>query len=130
MKECHVCHFMCEDSAEICPICGAELTFEAENTETAEMENPVLAVSVDSPVTAEIFTDILSENGILFSVDEKGDFLHTGFGGGFFAVDVYVDEKDLDTAKDIYRNLAESDISFDGEFEDFEESDDETDGEV
>ena len=127
MKECHVCHYMCEDSAEICPVCGAEiLSAEEGESKPVEIVNPVLAVSVDSPVTAEIFADILSENGIPFSVDEKGDFLHTGFGSGFFAVDVYVDEKDLETANGLYRNLTENEMPFEDEFHDFEE---ETDGE-
>ena len=127
MKECHVCHYMCEDGAEICPVCGAELLSEqASEDKSAEITDPVLAVSVDSPVTAEIFTDILNENGIPFSIDEKGDFLHTGFGGGFFAVDVYVDEKDADMANELYRNLTENSMPFEDEFEDFEE---ETDGE-
>lgn len=127
MKECHVCHYMCEDGAEICPVCGAELlSGGAVAAAPAEITNPVLAASVDSPVTAEIFTDILSENGIPFSVDEKGDFLHAGFGGGFFAVDVYVDENDVEAAADLYRNLTENGLPFEDEFEDFEE---ETDGE-
>ena len=134
MKECHVCLYMCEDSEEICPVCGAELRDEPEQTEenvtesTGEevsINNPVLAASADSPVTAEIFKDILAENGIAYSVDEKGDIMHVGFGGSYFAVDIYVDEKDVDLAKELYRNLSESEADF-GEFdgfEDFEESD-------
>lgn len=112
---------MCDDDAELCPLCGAELkekeTEQAE--EVSELEpitNPVLAASADSPVTAEIFTDILSENGIAYSIDEKGDFLHSGFGGGFFAVDIYVDEKNLDIAKELYKNLTENQL----QFEDFD----------
>ena len=121
MRECHVCLYMCDDDAELCPLCGAELkekeTEQAE--EVSELEpitNPVLAASADSPVTAEIFTDILSENGIAYSIDEKGDFLHSGFGGGFFAVDIYVDEKNLDIAKELYKNLTENQL----QFEDFD----------
>ena len=141
MKECHVCLNLCDDDAVLCPVCGAELrdapagTGEdaaektgAQNSENGEIVNPVLAVSADSPVTAEIFKDILDENGIAFSVDEKGDFLHTGFGGGFFAIDIYVDEKNLEIAKELYSNLSESDFSFD-DFEDFESDGSETDGE-
>lgn len=121
MKQCHVCLFMCEDEAEICPVCGAELKDEPEtgdaasgNEAAASPANPVLAASADSPVTAEIFKDILSENGIAYSVDEKGDIMHTGFGGSYFAIDIYVDEKDLDIAKELYRNLSENEIVFDG----------------
>ena len=122
MKQCHVCLFMCEDSDEICPVCGAELREEpeAENPERNEaggevsLNSPVLAASADSPVTAEIFKDILTENGIAYSVDEKGDIMHTGFGGSYFAIDIYVDEKDVDVAKELYRNLSENEIDFDG----------------
>ena len=126
---------MCEDDAVLCPICGAELTAapeEAANGEPQEaktnddgvIKNPVLAASADSPVTAEIFKDILSENKIAYSVDEKGDFLHTGFGGGFFAIDVYVDEENLETAKEIYKNLTENEFPFD-DFEDADETESE-----
>ena len=128
MKQCHVCLFMCEDDAEVCPVCGAELRSEQETAgePSGEIENPVLAQSVDSPVTAEIFTDMLSENGIAYSVDEKGDIMHVGFGGSYFAVDVYVDEKDLDAAKDIYRSLSENPFGV----EDFDGEEDGEDGEV
>ena len=116
MKKCHVCLYECDDQAEICPICGAELRSEdleqdgkpAETTSEAGISNPVLAASADSPVTAEIFKDVLAENGIAYSIDEQGDIMHVGFGGSYFAVDVYVDEKDLDTAKELYRNLTEN----------------------
>ncbi len=132
MIECHVCFNLCTDDAELCPVCGAELRNDAQEAREVEplsaetndsateiIKNPVLAVSADSPVTAEIFKDILKENRIAFSIDEKGDFLHTGFGGGFFAIDIYVDEKNLDFAKDLYRNLTENEF----EFEDFDDLD-------
>ena len=122
MKECHVCHFVCEDDTDICPVCGAELQESVQN-DKSEIVNPVLAVSVDSPVTAEIFKDILADNGIAYSTGGNGDIMHTGFGGSYFAIDIFVDEKDLDTAKELYRNLAENQIEFDGFF------DEETDGE-
>ena len=132
MKECHVCLYMCDDEAEICPICGAELLEESEDerseaaqiTEDGEQNaaiiNPVLAASVDSPVTAEIFKDILLENGIAYSEDADGDVMHTGFGGSYFAIDIYVDESNLDTAKELYRNLTENEMGFE-DFEDFPE---------
>ena len=129
MKECHVCLYNCDDEAEICPVCGAELksdeevTVAGESENSAVMENPVIAASVDSPVTAEIFKDILAENGIAYSEDESGDIMHVGFGGSYFAVDIYVDEKNLDAARELYKNLTENELSF----EDFEEFDDETD---
>ena len=126
MRECHVCHYVCEDDTDICPICGAELQDNEQSDEKVDIKeivNPVLAVSVDSPVTAEIFKDILADNEIPYSTDGNGDIIHTGFGGSYFAIDIFVDEKDLDTAKELYRNLAESQIEFDDSF------DEETDGE-
>lgn len=127
MKECHVCLYLCEDGAEICPMCGAELKEQEEPTVKTEqvIENPVLAASADSPVTAEIYKDILSENSIPYSTDESGDIMHVGFGGSYFAIDIYVDEKDLDTAKELYKNLTESEMTFD----DFDDFDGENDGE-
>lgn len=130
MKECHVCLFKCDDEAEICPVCGAELietSQKDEKDETADNNSerpailtPVLAASADSPVTAEIFKDILAENNIAYSIDEQGDIMHTGFGGSYFAIDIYVDEKDLDIAKELYKNLSENEFSFD-DFDDFED---------
>ena len=64
MKECHVCHYMCEDGAEICPVCGAELlSGGAVAAAPAEITNPVLAASVDSPVTAEMMDELAREIG-------------------------------------------------------------------
>lgn len=130
MKECHVCLNLCEDTDEICPVCGAELRDEIEETESEPeiknskneniIEKPVLAASVDSPVTAEIFADILSENGIAYSMDNEGDVMHTGFGGSYFSLDVYVDEKNLDIAKELFKNLSENEFSFE-DFDDFED---------
>ena len=126
MKECHVCFYECDDQAEICPICGAELKDDDELSYKLEnnvvIENPVIAASVDSPVVAEIFKDILTENGIAYSEDLGGDIMHVGFGGSYFAVDVYVDEKDLDAARELYKNLLENELSS----EPFECFDDET----
>lgn len=137
MKECHVCLFLCEDDAELCPVCGAELLVEPEEEPEKEPENEspatneapenlILAASADSPVTAEIFKDILAENGIAYSVDEQGDMMRSGFGGSYFAIDIYVGEKDVELAKELYRNLVESDMGF----EDFEDFDGSEDGEV
>ena len=121
---------MCDDEAELCPLCGAELKNEAidekaieikEPAKTEIIKKPVLAASVDSPVTAEIFKDILVENGISYSEDSKGDIMHTGFGGSFFAIDIYVDEDNLEEAQSLYRNLTENEIGFyDFEVEDGE----------
>lgn len=129
MKKCHVCGAECENDAEICQECGAELsTFEQYEREQAEKEaaqksviaTPVLAVSVDNVVTAEIYKDVLSENEIPFFCDERGEGMQVAFGGSFFAVDIYVDEGSLERAQELYDEVLESESEFEGFFEDEE----------
>ena len=40
MKVCHVCKAECDDAAELCPVCGADLT--AEITEEEEKEEKII----------------------------------------------------------------------------------------
>lgn len=123
MKECHVCKTECEDNAELCPLCGADLfAEEISNGEAAEekeiiIKNPVLAASVDDVVTAEIFKDILTDNGIPFTCDslEEGT-LKVNFGGSFTADDIYVDETDLEKANELYEQVLNSEPQFDEDF--------------
>ena len=138
MKNCHVCGVACENEAEICHVCGAELKAfevyekellaEQERQQQAEREdaliikNPVLAASIDNVVTAEIFEDVLRENGIRFTVDDTDDGIQVVFGGGFSAVEVYVDDNDLEKAQQLLKEIEESGTEFDQDFfEDFEE---------
>ncbi len=126
MKICHVCMAECEDSAELCSVCGAELADVAKSEETDEIviENPVLAASVEDIVTAEIFCDMLKENGIAFSCDEAEPEMNVVFGGGFASIDIYVDEDNLERAEQLYEEVlnAEPEFEFeDGGFEDTEE---------
>lgn len=134
MKICHVCQYECEDSVELCPICGADLSGEtqeiftdeeivveeenAEEKETKTIENPVLLASLEDVVSAEIFKDILTENGIPYSsVGEDGDgSMRVVFGGGFSAEEIYVDSADYDKANELYSEFLESESKFDGEF--------------
>ena len=107
MKICHVCAAECQDDAELCPVCGAEFLNEdiAElSNDVITLQNPVLAASVEDVVTAEIYRDMLRENGIVYTCDESEDnnSMKVVFGGGFVAEDIYVDEKDLEAAKQIY----------------------------
>lgn len=130
MKVCHVCMAECPDDAELCAVCGAELKTEeqiaAEKGEVKTIKNPVLAASVEDVVTAEIYRDVLSENGIPFSCDEaeQDGSMKVLFGGGFVAEDIYVDESDLAVAEKLYEevlNSASSFDDFDDDFEEFEE---------
>lgn len=123
---CHVCGEECTDGTELCPVCGAELIVgeaveEAVYEETV-ISNPVLAASVEDVVTAEIYRDVLKENGIPFSCgDTDAAAMKLTFGGGFVAVDIYVDESDLERAEALYEEVLSSETEFDGDaFEDEE----------
>ena len=127
MKHCHVCKTECEDSAELCPLCGADLSREVEETEKAEGEKteinePVLLATFEDIVSSEIFRDILTENGILYSCDGE-DAMRVTFGGGFVSQDIFVDASDLAQAEQLYNEFLDSEVSFDGEFDEefFEE---------
>ena len=142
MKNCHGCGFECENDAEVCLVCGAELkTFEAYEQELKEAEeleakkaaeealivkNPVLAASVDNVVAAEIYKDVLRDNNIVFTCDESEDAMQIVFGGGFSAQEIYVNEKDLEIAQQLYETVVNAEMEFgDEDFEDFEEFEEE-----
>lgn len=138
MKNCHVCGFACENDAEICVLCGAELkTFaeyeqaikdaqEAEAKKAAEealvVKHPVLAATVDNVVAAEIYKDVLRDNGIIFTCDDSEEAMQIVFGGGFTAQEIYVNEGDLEIAQQLYENVVNAQINFDdADFEEFED---------
>ena len=142
MKNCHVCGFECENDADVCIVCGAELkTFEAYEQELREAEeqeakkaaeealivkNPVLAASVDNVVAAEIYKDVLRDNEILFTCDESEDSMQIVFGGGFTAQEIYVNEEDLEIAQQLYETVVNAEMEFsEDDFEDFEEFEEE-----
>ena len=135
MKICHVCKAECEDNAELCPVCGADLTYNAqeeveEETEEQVLNNPVLLASLDDVVSAEILKDLLKENGILFSDDAEGEgTLKVTFGGAFTAVDIYVDEADFERANQIYEDFLNSEPTFEEDFFDEDAEETEQDGE-
>mgnify|MGYP003544116757 CR=1 FL=1 len=66
MKICHVCKAECEDNAELCSVCGADLNFNSEEEKEKEviLNNPVLLASVDDVISSEILKDLLKENNI------------------------------------------------------------------
>lgn len=134
MKNCHVCGFACADDAETCVLCGAELKTFAEYEKQIELEReeaekealivkePVLAASVENVVMAEIYKDVLRDNKIPFTCDERDDSMQIVFGGGFTAQDIYVKEEDLKRAKALYEEVLNSQFEFsDEDFEGFEE---------
>ncbi len=132
MKTCHVCKALCEDNAELCHVCSADLIRETEeNTETeekaeiTEITEPVLVATIEDVVSAEIFKDILKDNGILFSSDdeEENGGMRVVFGGGFASTEIYVDNNDFETAKQLYEEFLESETQFEGDFLDGEAGD-------
>ena len=133
MKICHVCNAECEDNAELCYVCGADLTYNTqeeagEETEELVLNKPVLLASLDDVVSAEILKDLLKENGILFSDDAEGEgSLKVTFGGAFTAVDIYVDEADFEKANQIYEDFLNSEPTFNEDF--FDEDAEETEQE-
>ncbi len=121
MKICHVCNFECEENAELCPVCGADLTNEVkEDTEQVEQKviiEPVLLATFEDVVSAEIFKDILIENKIAYSCDDdNGASMKVLFGGGFAAADIYVDKSQFEKAEALYNEFIESETEFDGDF--------------
>ncbi len=127
MKVCHVCGSEYEDFVEMCADCGAELHTPEEIAaiEAAEIENtisnPVLAVTCEDVITAEIFRDVLTENGIPFSTPVNSKEIKVLFGGGFASEDIYVDEKDLEKAQQLYDEILNAEPQFeDADFGEFE----------
>lgn len=129
MKICHVCKCECEDYAELCPICGADLTVisnEEEAVEEKVIENPVLLATLDDVVSAEILRDILNSNGIPNSGSESDEgAMKVLFGGAFVAEEIYVDSSDFEKADGLYKEFLESESEFDGEFFDEDYSEEE-----
>lgn len=132
MKICHVCKAECEDSVDLCPVCGADLSegveeitdtpeTQAEATEEKIITDPVLLASVEDVVSAEIFKDILISNNIPFSCpDEENGSMRVVFGGGFSSVEIYVDSTDYDKANELYAEFLETEPDFGDEFFDEE----------
>lgn len=127
MKTCHVCGFNCEDNAELCPVCGAEL-LNGDDEEALEEEiilnEPVLAASISDFVTAQIFCDMLAEEKIPYSMGE--DAVNGGmqimFGGGFADIDIYVDKCDYEKSQEVYEKLMSESQEIE-EYDEFEDSD-------
>mgnify|MGYP004457926333 CR=1 FL=1 len=112
MRNCRVCGFECKDNAEFCPNCGAELDAVTEEKADIIIKDPVLAASVENMITADIYKDVLAENGILFSAEEK-EGIHLRFGGGMSACEIFVSKSDLEAAQLLYDAVLKT--------EDFEE---------
>ena len=118
MKNCHVCNQLCEDNAELCPICGAMLLdedvveeSESKNSEEERKIEPVLLAVFEDLVTAEIFKDVLTDNKIPYS-DSQEDTMRVVFGGSFASEEIYVDQADYDKAKELYDEFMANEPEF------------------
>ena len=117
MKICHVCSKECEDTIELCPVCGAVLNRnEPEAEPVKEITNPTLLCSFEDFISAEIFKDILSDNKILFAEEGTDGALRVTFGGGFDATDIYVDDADFEKATELYEEFLKSEEENNTEF--------------
>ncbi len=73
------------------------------NAEESRVD-PVLVASIQNTVSSEIFQDILKENGIPCICRQEGAGCYIKIiTGGLLVVDnIYVDEKNLERAKELY----------------------------
>ena len=81
--------------------------------EKKEDTQPVLAAVIQNTVSSEIYQDMLKENGIPFVCRQQGagGYIKILTGGLFIADSIYVNERDLERAKELYENYIETDES-------------------
>ena len=115
MKMCHVCLTNCSDDAELCHVCGADLTVKEEKA--VEIKKPVFLTKFEDIVTAEIFEDLLKDKKISFFAEEDDQgSLRVIFGGAFFTKEIYVDESQLSSAQELLTYFIDNQEKFMGEF--------------
>ncbi len=125
MKTCHVCLTECPDEAELCPLCGADLTSNTEeDLDEAVLENPIYLTKFEDPINAEIFEDILSNNNInYFSAENSEGGMKVLFGGSFFAKEIFVDQSQYENATKLLAEFLESEDTLTGDFlEEYEDN--------
>lgn len=91
------------------------------NKSGEKSSEPVLAAVIQNTVSSEIYQDMLRENGIPFVCRQQGagGYIKILTGGLFIADSIYVNERDLERAKELYENYIVTDES--AEFTDSEE---------
>ena len=119
MKICHVCGIECDDSQEVCLVCGADLT-ESEpvldENGQVEINEPVLVATFEDVVSSEIYRDILTDNGIPYSMGNDEGAIVVMFGGGFSVDEIYVDKRDFEKAEALYNDFMENQPEFEDDF--------------
>ena len=119
MKICHVCGIECDDSQEVCLVCGADLTESqavSEENGATVINEPVLVATFEDVVSSEIFRDILTDNGIPYSMGNDEGAIVVMFGGGFSADEIYVDKRDFEKAEALYNDFMENQPEFEEDF--------------
>ena len=119
MKICHVCGIECDDSQEVCLVCGADLTESeavSEENGATVINEPVLVATFEDVVSSEIFRDILTDNGIPYSMGNDDGAIVVMFGGGFSTDEIYVDKCDFDKAEALYNDFLENQPEFEEDF--------------
>ena len=81
--------------------------------EENEDTQPVLAAIIQNTVSSEIYQDMLKENGIPFVCRQQGagGYIKILTGGLFIADSIYVNERDLERARELFENYIETDES-------------------
>ena len=116
MKICHVCGIECDDSQEVCLVCGADLTDNEVSESVAKaITEPALVATFEDVVLSEIFRDILTENGIGYSMGDEEGSVRVMFGGGFSSDEIYVDKRDFEKAEELYNEFMENPPEFSDE---------------
>ena len=124
MKNCHVCNFEYPDEAELCPMCGADISGKIEEVETVTEEvkiEPVLLTTFEDVVSAEIFKDVLADNKIPYSDSQEA--MRVVFGGSFASEEIYVDKTDFDKARELLEEFLASEAELYSEFDDADNED-------
>ena len=128
MKVCHVCGACCEDTAELCFVCGAEFLSDdvtvanSDGEIEATINEPVLAASLQDFVSAQILCDMLAENKIPYSFGNSDDVgMQITFNGAFADIDVYVEKRDYEKSQAVYEEFLLTEQNFEEFDEEFEE---------
>lgn len=119
MKICHVCGIECDDSQEVCLVCGADLTESeavSEENGATVINEPVLVATFEDVVSSEIYRDILTDNGIPYSMGNDDGAIVVMFGGGFSTDEIYVDKRDFEKAEALYNDFLENQPEFEEDF--------------
>jgi hypothetical protein len=106
---CPDCKRNFDEGLTICPECGKALTDFLPEKDHIEIEGfiPVKIASVANDIEAELIRNLLLNNNIpcFKKNNESGGYMNIYMGYSIFGEEIYVDEKDAQTAKDLLNSL-------------------------